>query len=612
MRNKLYTAICAAGLTTAMLSTGVQANGHFYALGDSLTDNGNLLRDFGHEPAIAGLLGLQATQGYAGGRALNGPTWAEYLPGKTGLSFSTEDDYAYGGATSGTNGLVDGLLSSGETGFLTQLSQFQSDVNQLSADDVVGIWIGTNDTHPAAAAGVDPEITAANVINNISSGLDSIQAMGGRNVVLISLFDMAEIDAAGPEINYPDYDNNIATKTSQLINQGLTELNLDGVNIHYLDLFTLVQRVQADPAAYGYISGVATNACVHNNCGELTLEQQNQYLWMDLIHFTTKFEETIADYAANLISAGSISALQADTAIAVTDRFQQSLLTQLRGGASGWYEESGYQWFITPGFGRTEQQSSGLGVAESETNLTSISGGVSFAVSESTHVGFAANYSNSDSDLSKNYGSNELDSLQLAAFVSHQQGSFFVDAGLSTSMGDLELERRGVFDDLKADPSTSAMGAFAQTGYLFDVGEQGFKLGPIASIRYTDLTVDDYVESGDSLLTIGVEEQSMEQLTLALGLQLQSPVSDQRSYQLQLAAEYQDKDGRQLDYFQTNVSDRMLRETVKGDDDVYARLTGSVSFPMGKASAVTISGTTTGGRDQGEDTSIHASFNLSF
>ena len=99
---------------------------NFYVLGDSLTDNGNLARDFPTELSV--LLAAQAAQGYVGGRALNGPTWAEYLPLITGLESDTEDNYAYGGATSGVGGLVEAMVPLGgaTTGFLTQLGQFQA------------------------------------------------------------------------------------------------------------------------------------------------------------------------------------------------------------------------------------------------------------------------------------------------------------------------------------------------------------------------------------------------------------------------------------------------------------------------------------------------------
>lgn len=622
MKNKLHTVIYGTIIASNIAATAAHANGNFYALGDSLSDNGNLLRDFGEngaigaEPAIIALLESQAAQGYAGGRATNGPTWAEYLPGLVGLSSETEDNYAYGGATTGVAGLVDEafLTNTGAaTGFLTQISQLQANVPRLSSDDVIGVRIGTNDVHPAAAAGIDPNITSEIALANITTGLNAIADLGGENVILVGLYDLAELNTAAFGPAYDNYDNTIATQTSQQINTGLQTIEIEGVNIHYLDVFTLLQRVQADPAANGYISAVSSNACVDNDCGSLTLEEQNQFVWIDGIHFTTRFEETIGQYASKIISAGNISALNAESSLSVIDDFQQVLLTS-SAQVDRWYEKDDYRWFITPRFSSNESKSDGLGTDEAKSDLSSITVGANFPLSEHLRLGAAINFSHNDTDLSADFGDNQVNALQASTFINYQANDLFFDAGFTATAGAMELTRTGVFDDLEASPNILGLGLFAQTGKLFRTGGNGYRVGPVASLRYADLTVGDYVESGDSLLTIGVDEQDLEQTTAALGIRLESPLlsRERLKYQIQLDAENQSSDDRDLRYYQTNVPNRGLVERIDSDDDTYARLSGSIEYKVGLETSIQISGSFTDGRENGDQQSIHASFNMNF
>ena len=533
--NKLYSAIYIASLCLA--SASVHADGNFYVLGDSMTDNGNLARDFPTE--MSEVIAAQAAQGYVGGRSVNGPTWGEYLPLLTGLNSDTEDNYAYAGATTSVGGMAELFIPLGgaSTGFLTQLSQFQDNVAKLDSNDVVAIWIGSNDTHLAASSGIDASITSATALSNVTTGINAIRAMGGRNFVIMGPYDMALINPAA--FGHTNYDNALATTTSLQINQGYQALDIDGVNFHYLDMFTLFQRVQANPSAYGFISADSTNSCIDNACQTLTLEQQNKYLFMDYAHLTTGFHETIGQYAANLISAGNVTALQGDSTVAVMDLFQQNTLSQLRSGAN-WITQENYQWYLTPHLARTEQKSKGIGGSTSESDLIGISAGLQFSASENTQGGVAINYSRADTDLSGDYGSNDIDALQLAGFFRFNKDEWFFDGGVSASRGGLDLVRTGVFEDMKANPNTHALGAFAQAGSLFDLGETGFKVGPVASLRYTDSKVNSYSETGDSLLTISVDDQEIQQLSASVGLKLQSPQSEsgKMSYQLQLSTEH--------------------------------------------------------------------------
>ncbi|OYV66503.1 MAG: hypothetical protein B7X09_03565, partial [Acidiphilium sp. 21-66-27] len=81
-----------AAAFTGLAPARAQAPGSLYVFGDSLSDNGNI-------PRLTGV--PYPPPPYVGYRFSNGPVWAEYLPGLTGLNFKPSNDYAVGGAFAG-------------------------------------------------------------------------------------------------------------------------------------------------------------------------------------------------------------------------------------------------------------------------------------------------------------------------------------------------------------------------------------------------------------------------------------------------------------------------------------------------------------------------------
>jgi len=74
----------------------------FYIFGDSLVDNGNL---FGVTRNL-----VPPSPPYFNGRFSNGPVWVEILGPKLGISADSTNNFAFGGATSGTFNALSPLL----------------------------------------------------------------------------------------------------------------------------------------------------------------------------------------------------------------------------------------------------------------------------------------------------------------------------------------------------------------------------------------------------------------------------------------------------------------------------------------------------------------------
>ena len=293
-------------LASAILLGGVgSANatvfgGNAYFFGDSLTD----CCVFGR---------------YTNG---NAPNWADQLPPQIGSSYTAiaQTNLAIGGAQSGNDNGVMALQTAfgAPTGYLPQVSRFIAQGIAVNPNDIAGIWIGTNDIWPSSYAaadtlpgnptaainrplGVQPSISALTsyVIGNIQSGIDQIVADGFRNVVLLSPYDMGQ-SAIEPNATAAA----LATQYSNALVAAESKLYTPGVNTYFVNVENLLQQVQANPGVYGFLHTTAVDSCAASNCTSQPLSVQNTYVFNDIIHVTSAFDQLIANNAAAIINAG--------------------------------------------------------------------------------------------------------------------------------------------------------------------------------------------------------------------------------------------------------------------------------------------------------------------
>ncbi len=78
-----------------------------------------------------------------------------------------------------------------------------------------------------------------------------------------------------------------------------------------------------------------------------------------------------------------------------------------------------------------------------------------------------------------------------------------------------------MIDIIHGNTSADTFTAAARAGYLFDAGP--VRAGPIAGLNYTLASIQGYTETGDSLLTMIVNEQNVDSLTGNAGLQVRFP-----------------------------------------------------------------------------------------
>jgi len=142
----------------------------------------------------------------------------------------------------------------------------------VSPHDIVGIWIGTNDILAAALPttpsifqpiGSRPDVATFtnNVISNVRSGIDGLVASGVRNIILATPYDLS-VSAIFRSIRQRWYHNTrVCESVFRQPAQSARNTLYTGVNTYFFDTLTLMDRVQANPAAYGFIHATSLDNC---------------------------------------------------------------------------------------------------------------------------------------------------------------------------------------------------------------------------------------------------------------------------------------------------------------------------------------------------------------
>src|SRR4051812_9083954 len=278
--------------------------------GAALTDVG----PFGN----AYFFGDSLTDCCAFGRTTNGPNWSDLLPSQIGESYTAtlQTNLAVGGAQSGSLNVLPAASFRAPTGFLSQVRRFTSGRTSVGPNDVACIWIGTNDIWPSTyrtalapvenvgsprqPLGPQPSVQALTsyIIDNIRSGITGLEAVGFRNFVLLSPYDLAQSTVVLPQ------NKALGTAYSDTLTAAVSRLYTPGVNTYFVDVRALLQQVQADPGAYGFLHTTAMDSCSAANCTSQPQAVQDTYIFNDNVHFTTAFDRLIASHAAAIINAG--------------------------------------------------------------------------------------------------------------------------------------------------------------------------------------------------------------------------------------------------------------------------------------------------------------------
>jgi phospholipase/lecithinase/hemolysin len=252
-----------------------------YVFGDSLSDVGTVFR------ATGGMYPSNPT--YYQGRYSNGRVWVEYLADRLHLSSKETNNFAYGGATTGSNGnsLVPGLL--------TQVQSFTQTHQQSNPNALYVLWAGANDYLQGVSSPTVP-------VENVIGGIASLAGVGAKKILVANLPDLGQLPATRTSANSAS----LSTLT-QAHNQGLRRsLKLlsqqySDLQIVTLDANKLYREAITNPAAFGFTNVIS--ACLS---GSRACSNPDHFLFWDGIHPTTAAHRILGEAAFSAIQDGGM------------------------------------------------------------------------------------------------------------------------------------------------------------------------------------------------------------------------------------------------------------------------------------------------------------------
>lgn len=267
----------------------------YWALGDSLTDNGNL---FAIAPTAI------PSPPYFGGRVSSGPTYAEYLAADFAAQGKPTDNLAYAGATAVTNGdpIPDlaaqafapiPIYADGGAGLVSRMAQFGS-------RPLVSLFFGSNDVLGALGRGENPVDAATAAAQAVLNSIAGLSTVGIGDFLVLGLPDFA----LTPRLNgQPAPVQALASAAARTFDAtiagGLGALP-GSVTVTQVDVFSALRDIVGDPDPLGLTNtgdacltfGVDSdgNPAITGLCAN-----PSTYVFFDEIHPTGTVHVALAD-----------------------------------------------------------------------------------------------------------------------------------------------------------------------------------------------------------------------------------------------------------------------------------------------------------------------------
>jgi phospholipase/lecithinase/hemolysin len=279
-----------AGLVMIGLAAGgirVQAESepfsHIYVFGDSLSDTGNYYRLSGGSPPPP----------YAEGRFCNGPIWVEYLTASLGMDYQPADNFAVGGATTGTLNSNDGFAGRKYPGLLNQIASFEAMTSVPEPERALYVVeAGANDFFIALATGTSPATLIGNGVNNTVTAIQQLWASGARFILVMNVPDLGVTPMARTlGEGGPGMLTQLSAAYNATLDLARAQLAQAGIPTMRLDAFAVLDRMANTPAAYGFSN--ATVPYLYAAPGANPAD----FLFWDSVHPTTGAHEVLAKEA---------------------------------------------------------------------------------------------------------------------------------------------------------------------------------------------------------------------------------------------------------------------------------------------------------------------------
>lgn len=596
---------------TALAATSIAAPAsaqrvdNIVAFGDSYADEGNAFELAGIDPLT--------TVVYPTGRFTGGFNFNDTLA--TILDVGVEN-FAIGGALTGPTNTTPGL-----PGFSFEVLSFTSGgggvfptvSGTLDENDLVTVSIGGNDARVYQQTGgtvAGAPVAAATAVASAETNLDALVTAGASNISFLAgntaLLPEVALDPAAQAVR-----NAYSTAFNAGIQDVLAGYAADGVIVHYLDLTTMLQQVQANMSAYGFTS-VGPCAPIPS-C--LDSSYASQYIfYVDALHPTSQTSAVIAQYIAAQLQAPLTLEAPSELGLDTARQFGRTLSSRADlGSPRDGDVYDGLRFFVV---GDTFSRDVKADFASDQFDIDGVgaTAGLAYGFGTGT-LGIAGNYSRPRAKFVGDVSRTESTSWQVGAFGGFAIAGAFAQGYLGYGWDDHDIERQGVVEGMRAETDGDHWLAGAKAGYLFPVGIM--RAGPVVALDYAKAKVDGYAETGDPTLTLNVSSVTAKSFTGGIGGELRGDfdtggVSVRPYLSAMVEKEFSDND-RVVRFAQTTAPG-IVNSWSLGDrsKSAYGRISGGGSAMILNGVTLNTVLSTTIGRDDGNDVSAQVGLNVGF
>lgn len=495
-----------------------------YVFGDSSVEQGNLYLTPGFDRTGSPYFDRD---GFS--RDSNGPVWIEYLapdirPYLKSIASANRVNFAYSGATSGTGNLV-GLSG---TGLLGQIDLFAARIASGSprpgAGSVAVIAAGVNDFIRDLGE-VDLRVTSSQVTANLTASARRLSALGVSRI----LVEDAPNFIVAPEFAgiVPPGDRPALVKIIGDFVEGhnaalIQELRKTNAELASTDIVTvrvskLFDHVRANAAALGF--KVTDRACYDETSGTLCSRDpatQNEYLFFDNLHLTTRAQAIQADYYSALLGQLSGSAHTAPARLVrdVAETMRLEADNERANRRSAWLGDAVPSGLAMIGdLGVRQVRDSGRLAARGDRTAFRVGLGVGDGSAWSARIVAAKQ----DSDLTTATGSAKLDGWSVTTAGERRWGDFRLGASATYYSAAADGTRRIPVALMKTDWSAGASGTSAELEAGYRYGKGDLLVMPSVWGRYERARVTGFAETGDTGLEMAYSNRNFEAVYAGIG-----------------------------------------------------------------------------------------------
>jgi outer membrane autotransporter protein len=579
------------------------------SFGDSYADTGNYLRLAGVNP-VTGTGGIYTTGRFSGG--------SNYIDGLSVLLGAPVFDFAIGGAqarnqngqlpTWGLPYEVDQFLNVGP-----QSTVFPSIAPSFGPRDLLAISIGGNDARQyeqIITAGGTPTFTVQTSIDSARTQLDRLVTAGSPTISWLA-GNTAQLPEIAGNSAAQALRNTYSNTYNAAIQQTLAGYANRGLVVHYLDLSRVLDRVRLNGAAYGLPNGVAcpqTQANVLSGCA-------GYLFYVDALHLSSDGFRVVSQYVQRQVQAPLNLGATSDLALDSARQFGRTLNSRMDLGSPRDGEVlEGLRLFVV-GDSLSRDVNASMVTNAFDLDSVGVTAGAELGFGGNGVIGLAAGISRGKARLDNASARLDGTSLQGGVYAAYALGPVFAQGHLGYGRTDYDIKRAAVIDNLSAKPEGSHVIAGAKIGFLAGIGP--VRVGPVAAIDYARAKVDGYTESGDSALSLNVGAQRYSALVGGAGLELRGDIDAGGSALRPFASAMIEKDlkgdARTVVFAQTATPTIVNRFSLgERDTGLYTRFSGGASAQLARNVQLDVAASTTAGKDQGNEVSVHGGVRLGF